>query len=103
MPVTGELQCPDSIDVVSASRHAQAAIRIVNRVRQADVDSAKCVNDLDEAEEVHLDEVVDGQAGRPLYRPHHKPRPAEAERRVNLVHPVAGYSHPGISRQADDR
>ena len=103
MPVPGELQRPDAVHVVPSGGQVQAAVGVVHRVRQADVDAAQRVDDLDEAQEVDLDEVVDDQAGACStvftisFGP---PRPKAA---LILFIPCPGISHPGVSRQADHR
>jgi hypothetical protein len=102
MPVPGVLQGGDAVDVMDAGGQAQAAVGVVHGERQADVDSAERVDDLDEAQEVDLDVVVDGQAGRRRDGRHHQLRAAQAEGRVDLVHAVAGNADPGIAGQADD-
>ena len=68
VPVPGERQRGDAVDVVQPGRQVQPAVGIIDRERHADVDAAQRVDDLDEAEEVDLDVVVDGQAGGLLDR-----------------------------------
>src|SRR5262249_41019890 len=63
-------------------------------------DSAERIDDLDESQEVHLDEVVNGHACRVLHGLDHQPRAAEAEGRVDLVHPETWYPDPRVARQA---
>src|SRR6204780_1498318 len=102
MPVAGELECRYAVHVMLTGRHAQAAVRVIYRIRKADVHAAKRVDHLDEAEEVHLDVVVDGEPGGLLDGLHHQLRTAEAEGTVDLVHAAPGYVHPRIARQADN-
>ena len=77
-----------------ARAHMQAAVGVVYGEREADVDAAHGVDDLDEAEEVDLDVVIDLQAGRLLDGAHHQLRAAEAIGGVDLVHAVARECSP---------
>src|SRR4029077_5377794 len=101
VPVPGVRQGGDAADVVRPRGQVQPAVRVVDRERQADVHPAQGVDDLDEAEEVDLDEVVDSQPGVGLNRLHHELRPAQAVGRVDLVHAVAWDVHPGVPGHAD--
>src|SRR5260370_41327401 len=86
---------------MAARGHAQAAVGVMDCERQADVDPAERVDDLDETEEVDLDVVIDDQPGGLLDGPDHQSRPAEPEGGVDLVHAVAGNVDPGVPRQAE--
>src|SRR6202044_2858674 len=72
-------------DVVAPLREVQPGIRVIDRERQADFDAAEVVDDLFEAGEVKLDEVVDVDAGDALERLPGAARPAEIQGRVNQL------------------
>src|SRR5216683_1900509 len=103
VPVPGVRQRGQAVHMVYACGQVKAAGGVIYRIGQADVHPAERIDDLDEAEEVDLDEVVDGQPCVLLHRLHHQLRATQAERSVDLVHAVPGDLHPRVPRQADDR
>src|SRR5690606_31501319 len=80
-----------------------AGQRVVDRLRQADVDTAEGVDHVGETGETDLRVAVDAQAGGDLHGLHQQLRHAEGEGRVELVAAVAGDAAVGIARQAHQR
>ena len=81
---TPEGQGLDPVDVILTGREGEARHRVVHVERDADVDAAEVVDDLDEAEHADPDEVVDEDAGRLLDRLPQAHRAARRQQRVDL-------------------
>ncbi len=104
----------DAGDVVLPRGEVEAGHRIIHVERDADVDAAEVVDDLDEAEHADADEVVDEDAGLLLDRLPQAHRAARLEQRVDLhvglgvglLAGVAGaagalvHRHHGVARDA---
>ena len=72
-------------------------------VRVVDRDAAERVDQVAEAREVDQHHVVHAQAGQPVDGADQQRRPAEGERRVDLVRAVAGDRHVQVARDREHR
>src|SRR6266498_4943166 len=101
--VAGKLERRNAIDVMLTRAQIEPAVRVVDRLGQANVHPAERVDDLDKAEEVDFHVVMYVQAGRLLDGRHDELRPAKPISSIDLVHPVTADIHPRITRQAHHR
>ena len=91
------------VDRVVALRRRDADVRVEVRAVDVGVEAVERVDDRPEPLEVHVDDVVDVQAGERLDRLRGEVRPAERERVVDLRRPVAGDQHLQVARQRQHR
>src|SRR6202042_2307276 len=84
LPGAPEGQGLDSVDVGLACGQVKAGHGVVHVERDADVDAAEVVDDVDEAEHSDADEMVDVNAGLLLERLPQAHRAADLQQRVDL-------------------
>jgi hypothetical protein len=83
VPGPDERQCLVAGDQVPARAQVQVAVRVVDGLRQADLDAAERIHHRAERVEVELDEVIHPDLGQVLDRGHRAGRSAQVHRAVD--------------------